>query len=381
MRKTVLLPFILMMICFQGCIPPNQIEDTAIINARGVDLIEVEGERIIETTIVPFLFDPNAEEMTNILVGRGKTIKGAREDAAKQSSYLLSPGKINIEVYGKEAAEAGIMPFLNTLIRDARVSNQIQLAVTNHTARELLEIELETITINTTEYLQDLSAKEVEQDKLPNNTLIYYTRLVEQVGIDPVLPIIDIIDGLPTLVGVALFQYDKYVGSVTLDESFLINLLRKSVGETPLNASVPAEAYEMSDDYHGEMTDEDLMHMFLNMKSGKGKLELVDEDELTYKAKVTLKGEVLETSKPIDFESEQVSKQLEGDIEDFFETEYEELFAKLQELQSDAFGLGRLYAATRKGSETTHEEWREMFLDTTVDFEVDFKITNYGTIE
>lgn len=381
MRKTVLLPFILMMICFQGCIPPNQIEDTAIINARGVDLIEVEGERIIETTIVPFLFDPNAEEMTNILVGRGKTIKGAREDAAKQSSYLLSPGKINIEVYGKEAAEAGIMPFLNTLIRDARVSDQIQLAVTNHTARELLEIELETITINTTEYLQDLSAKEVEQDKLPNNTLIYYTRLVEQVGIDPVLPIIDIIDGLPTLVGVALFQYDKYVGSVTLDESFLINLLRKSVGETPLNASVPAEAYEMSDDYHGEMTDEDLMHVFLNMKSGKGKLELVDEDELTYKAKVTLKGEVLETSKPIDFESEQVSKQLEGDIEDFFETEYEELFAKLQELQSDAFGLGRLYAATRKGSETTHEEWREMFLDTTVDFEVDFKITNYGTIE
>lgn len=381
MRKTVLLPFILMMICFQGCIPPNQIEDTAIINARGVDLIEVEGERIIETTIVPFLFDPNAEEMTNILVGRGKTIKGAREDAAKQSSYLLSPGKINIEVYGKEAAEAGIMPFLNTLIRDARVSDQIQLAVTNHTARELLEIELETITINTTEYLQDLSAKEVEQDKLPNNTLIYYTRLVEQVGIDPVLPIIDIIDGLPMLVGVALFQYDKYVGSVTLDESFLINLLRKSVGETPLNASVPAEAYEMSDDYHGEMTDEDLMHVFLNMKSGKGKLELVDEDELTYKAKVTLKGEVLETSKPIDFESEQVSKQLEGDIEDFFETEYEELFAKLQELQSDAFGLGRLYAATRKGSETTHEEWREMFLDTTIDFEVDFKITNYGTIE
>mgnify|MGYP001393500579 CR=1 FL=1 len=381
MRKTVLLPFILMMICFQGCIPPNQIEDTAIINARGVDLIEVEGERIIETTIVPFLFDPNAEEMTNILVGRGKTIKGAREDAAKQSSYLLSPGKINIEVYGKEAAEAGIMPFLNTLIRDARVSDQIQLAVTNHTARELLEIELETITINTTEYLQDLSAKEVEQDKLPNNTLIYYTRLVEQVGIDPVLPIIDVVEGWPRLVEVALFQYDKYVGSVSLDESFLINLLRKSVGETPLNASVPAAAYEVSDDYHGEMTDEDLMHVFLNMKSGKGKLELVDEDELTYKAKVTLKGEVLETSKPIDFESEQVSKQLEGDIEDFFETEYEELFAKLQELQSDAFGLGRLYAATRKGSETTHEEWREMFLDTTVDFEVDFKITNYGTIE
>ena len=381
MRKTVLLPFILMMICFQGCIPPNQIEDTAIINARGVDLIEVEGERIIETTIVPFLFDPNAEEMTNILVGRGKTIKGAREDAAKQSSYLLSPGKINIEVYGKEAAEAGIMPFLNTLIRDARVSDQIQLAVTNHTARELLEIELETITINTTEYLQDLSAKEVEQDKLPNNTLIYYTRLVEQVGIDPVLPIIDVVEGWPRLVEVALFQYDKYVGSVSLDESFLINLLRKSVGETPLNASVPAAAYEVSDDYHGEMTEEDLMHVFLNMKSGKGKLELVDEDELTYKAKVTLKGELLETSKPIDIDSEKMSKQLEGDIEDFFETQYEELFAKLQELQSDAFGLGRLYAATRKGSETTHEEWREMFLDTTVDFEVDFKITNYGTIE
>lgn len=382
MHRVKIIPLLFLLI-LQACLPPTPIEETAIINARGVDLIEEEGKRMIETTIVPFLFDPNAPDITNILVSRGSTIKEAREEASKKSSYLLTPGKISIELYGKEAAEAGIIQFLNTLIRDARVSDRMQLAITNKKAREILELEQEKITINTTEYMQDLINKEIEQDILPRNTLEYYTRLTEQVGIDPLLPIIDEKDEWPTLVGAALMRGDKYVGSISLEQAFLINQFRRKVSNTPLSATVPQENYqeEISQKYKPENSDDESLHVSLRLNKGRTKLKIIDIETLKFKAEVKMSAELLETSILTDIKTKEVTKRMEKDLAAFFKSEYEKLFEKLKEVNSDAFGLGRKYNTTRKGSDITEEEWEKLFPDVSLEFEVDFTLINFGTID
>ena len=371
----------MLLLCLQACVPATQIEDMAIINMRGVDIVEQDGKKVIETTIVPFIFDPVAQETTNILISRGNLVKEARENAGKQSSKVLTPGKINVEIYGKEAAESGIIPFLNTLLRDARVSDRMQLVITNGTAKELLEVENESISINTSEYMQELVEKEVKQDMLPQNTLEYFTRLTEQLGIDPLLPIIDVVDGWPTLVGAGLFLDDKYVGSISLQESFLINQMRKKVRNTRLSAEIPAEKYEKEiyEKYKLERGD-DKIHLFLRLDKGKAKLKIIDIDTLKFKAEIKMSGEVLETSILMDMKTNETIQKMEKDIAAFFEKEYEKLFAKLQEVNSDAFGLGRKYHSTRKGSDITVEDWKKMYPDTKVEFEVDFTIVNFGTI-
>ncbi|GAA0299606.1 spore germination protein [Gracilibacillus halotolerans] len=369
-------------ILLQACLSPSRLEETAIINTRGVDLVEEDGQRFIEATIIPYIFDPEAAESTSLLVGRGTTVKDARTNAEKQSPYPLSPGKINMDFYGEEAAKAGILPFLNTLIRDARVSDRMQLAITTKTAREFLEYKQEITTVNTTEYLQDLTKKEIDLDILPRNTLEYFTRLIRQVGIDPILPILGFHDEKPTITGAALFKEDKYVGEVSLMESFFINQLRKAVNETPLNARVPKENYKDMIAYESEPTeDEEFVYLSLNLSKGKGTIKLDDFDSLSFKADIKMRVELLETSIPMDIKTAETSKRLEKDIEAYYQAEYEKLFEKLQSHNVDSFGLGRKYVATRKGSKTTAKEWYEKYNNATMDFKVNVTIVNYGTID
>ena len=370
------------MIFLQACLSPSRLEETAIINTRGVDLVEEDGKRLIETTIIPYIFDPEAAESTSILIGKGDTVKQARRDAEKQSPYPLSPGKMNLEFYGKEAAEAGVLPFLNTLVRDARVSDMMQLAVTSTTAREFLEYEQEITTINTTEYLQDLTEKEVEIDTIPRNTLEYFSRLIRQVGIDPVLPILAFEEEKPMISGVALFKNDQYVGEIPLADAFFINQLRKKVNGTPLNAEVPTENYTDKIDYESEYTEnQDTINLSFFLHKGVGKITISDFDSLSFKADIEMRLELLKTSIPMDIKSEKTYKQLERDVEAYSKDKYEKLFKKLQEVNSDAFGLGRQYIATRKGSKTTDKEWREKYKDTTMTFDVEVTLINFGTID
>ncbi|MCG5105161.1 Ger(x)C family spore germination protein [Oceanobacillus alkalisoli] len=382
MRAVKLLPFFILIVLLQACLETRQIEESAIINTRGVDLIDEGEKRMIETTIIPYIFDPHAPDMTSLLIGRGHTIKEARIEAEKQSPYPLVPGKISIEFYGKEAAESGILPFLNTLVRDATVSDIMQLAVTNQTAKELLEVEQESVKLNRTEYLEDLMKKEVKKGTLPRNTLEFFTRLVQQVGIDPILPVIDVVNGKPTLTSAAVFREDRYVGSISIKESFMANLLRQRMGGAPLDVGVPLENYLDEIAYQGEATEmEDTIFLSLMLNTGKGKIKIVDASSLTFKADITMKLELLETSIPMNIKSEDTSRRFERDIEKYFVREYEKLFAKLQEVNSDVLGLGRRYIASRKGSKTTDKEWMEKYQDASMEFDIDVTIINFGAID
>ena len=148
MRVNKILMLLFIILLLQACLPSTQIEQSAIINTRGVDLIEENGETIVKTSIIPYIFDPQSQDITEMLVGRGQTIKGAREDAGRRASFRLTPGQIRLDLYGKEAAERGILTFLTGLIRDARVSDMMLLAVTNQSAKEVLQSQQSEVKVN-----------------------------------------------------------------------------------------------------------------------------------------------------------------------------------------------------------------------------------------
>src|SRR5690625_6337261 len=97
-----------------------------IITARGTDLRD---DKSIEATLVIFQFDVQSDSITKVLSGKGKTITGAEENANLGSPFNLTSGKVQIELYGKEAAENGLIPYLDPLQRDAAVSNTMYLAI------------------------------------------------------------------------------------------------------------------------------------------------------------------------------------------------------------------------------------------------------------
>lgn len=385
MRVNKILMLLFIILLLQACLPSTQIEQSAIINTRGVDLIEENGETIVETSIIPYIFDPQSQDITEMLVGRGQTIKGAREDAGRRASFRLTPGQIRLELYGKEAAERGILTFLTGLIRDARVSDMMLLAVTNQSAKEVLESEQSEVKVNSAQYLEDLITKEIAFDTLPKNSLHEFARMIEQVGIDPVLPVIDVIENFPTLKGAALFSSDIYVGEISLQEAFLINQMKKRVRETALSAEIPTENYMDDIAYVGEgekqKSEEEFIHLHLSLIKGNSRVKLLDKEKMHFKAEIKMEAELLESSMLFNVKTEETSNKIERDIGAFFTKQYEDLFLKLQELNSDAFGLGKHYTSTRQGSKVTDEEWREKFPEITIEFDVKFEMLSTGVID
>src|SRR5690625_3513871 len=101
-----------------SCVEPEQIEQIGIINARGLDALEDDQ---LEATIVIYQFSSEADSISKTRSGRGYTVKGAIEDTEHTTSFRLTPGKIKIEMFGREIAEKGIYPYLVTLARDAQM--------------------------------------------------------------------------------------------------------------------------------------------------------------------------------------------------------------------------------------------------------------------
>ncbi|WP_067724930.1 Ger(x)C family spore germination protein [Oceanobacillus damuensis] len=373
----IILPFILL----SACVQQRPIESLSIIHTRGVDISEDERYNI-ESTLITFQFDAQTDEITTQITGKGNTIKEALGDAGYQTRYELTPGQIRLELYGKEAAQDGISQFLSTLVRDARVSDIMFFAVSDRPASEVLTKGQTQLAPNVGQYLHQLLEKEVEEDSIPMATLYDFNRKMTAIGQDPVLPVLDLDENdSPGMTGLAVFQDDKYIGKVSLKEAYLINLFEKKTKSAPLDLTLPLKPFleHIAEGY--EANDEEEMHIRLIVEHGKSNTELVDDEKLAFKTDISLEADLYEISETINVDKEAIVDLLEKESEKAIETLYDNLLTKLQEFNSDAFGLGTLYRAQKRDSELTTEEWREKFPGVTVDFHVKMDINHYGTIQ
>lgn len=377
-RITIILTSLLLLLA--ACVPTTPLEDLAIINTRGVDISE-ENRNQIETTILSYQFDSQSQDISQILSGKGKTIKSARENASRETGFNLSPGQIRLELYGKEAAQNGILQYVSSAVRDARVSETMLLAITNSSAKEILTEGQEGLSHDFGKYLYNLIEKEIDEDSIPNIYLHEFTHFESDIGQDPVVPIIELEEGKPKISGIALFQGDKYVDEISFHEGYLVNLMQKTTKSTPYEISVPMDPFVKYIDKKRESIDEDDLYLNVNIVKAKSKTKLKNAKELHFDTTINIKLNLLETSALLSVRDEGVANLLKREIERDFKQQYATLLTKLQEAGSDPFGLGTIYRAKKRDRPLTDEEWREKLPDVTVDFHINVELTNYGGIQ
>src|SRR5699024_12721889 len=78
------------------------------------------------------------------------------EDAENASVFKLAPGKNKITLFGRETAEQGILPLLDTHARDARIPDLMYLEVSDTTAKETLTINEKNIPVVIGQFLRAL---------------------------------------------------------------------------------------------------------------------------------------------------------------------------------------------------------------------------------
>lgn len=362
-----------------SCVDSTQLEKLGIIHTRGVDISE-EKPSELETTLIIFQFNAQTDMVSKTLSGTGHTIKEAREQANNKSSFALTPGQIRLELYGKEIAQKGIINYLNTLTRDAKVSDTMLLAISDTTAKEILQVGQSDTTMDIGQFLHGLIRQEGLEDSIPEVALHDFTHIYFDVGQDPFLPVITMDDDAPQLAALGIFRGDKYVGDITLDEALLLNMTQKHVGFAPLELEIPrAPLDKYIEDTEPIDPNSESMHVRIGIK-GKTTSEITDLEQLRFRSNIDIDIDLHESSEQLIVKDEKVAKAIEEELGKAIKKKYEALFKKVQELNADPIGYGRLYRI-KNNNKLTVEEWREKFPEITVDFQVDVNLVHFGTVQ
>ncbi|ASN06635.1 Ger(x)C family spore germination protein [Virgibacillus necropolis] len=375
-NKKLVALLLLSIILLNGCLPSKEIESLGIINTRGVDILDA-GK--LKTTIVYFQFDTQSKEITKIISGIGETIKGARANANFKTNFELTPGQIRLELYGIEAAKKGILPYLDTLARDAKVADTMFLAVSETTAEEVITMGQDDSSVNVGHYLYQLIERTLNDDIIPRTTLQDFIHIYYDVGEDPILPILKMEEGRPYLHAMALFKGDKYVGKIPTEKAFLLNMLEKTVETSMLELELPLEPFkEQLVNSSDKKDDKKTFNALLRVLNGNGETKISDLNNLTFETRVKIDLRLLELSKEIKLKNPKIEILLEKKIEKNLEQQYADLLTKVQELNVDPFGYGSIYRSQKENGKLTDKDWRNRFPDIKVNFHVDAKILRHG---
>ncbi|MFD1929305.1 Ger(x)C family spore germination protein [Sporosarcina siberiensis] len=358
-----------------SCIQTQEIEKLAVINVLGIDHFE---EDQIELTVAVFQFSAQSEEITKLMYGKGKTIKGAADDVESSSTFRLAPGKTRLSIFGKEMAEIGILPLLDTAVRDARLPDLMYLSVSKATAKEIISTGAEELTVDVGELLHGIIKNHSTNHNVPRRTVHDFLRIYHDIGHDNVLPLFEIQDNNPKLTAIAVFKGDEFVGEMTLQEALLLNLMDKTVKGENLDLSLPIEPFENHLEKREDRDQNKEVEISVLINKGKSKTKLVDFENQIFQTNTNMEVRLLEQSAGINLESPHVLKQIEKEIEKIMKSRFEKLLNKLQKLNADTFGYGRYYKSHEKGKDLTKDEWREKYPEIDVQFNVSIKILRHG---
>lgn len=362
-----------------GCIQTEEIEKIGVINARGIDLLKEEDA--LEATLIVFQFSPQSEEFTKLVSGKGKTVDGAVEDAEHSSVYKLAPGKIKLSLYGKDMAEQGLLPLLDGQARDARLPDLMYLAVSETTAKEVLSVDEQEISVDVGQFIHGLIENHSTDHNIPRKTLQDFLRIYYDVGQDNVLPMFKIENDAPKLSQNALFKDDKMIGTINNKEAILINLMDRTVREQMFEVSLPLEPFQkyiLSEDKNDNQEKAEIAFI---IQKGKSKTKMLDLEKLVFETNTKMNIRLVEQSAGIRLEDPKAVKTLEKEIEKNINDQFHKLLKKLQQLQSDPFGYGRYYKKDPKGKNLTRDEWREKLPNIDVTFNIDLKIIGHGATD
>lgn len=207
-----------------GCASSRPIDEIQIIQQMGYDF---ENGRYTGTAVYP-TFKQGPMTKPNMLTTTSPTVYDLIPRLSSKSALPVEEGQLCLILFGKEFARRGVTQITHSLAGNNKVGSHLLLGVAEESAKELLEITAKT-TLSDTLYLPNLVKQNEQSMNLPKTNLHLFLYRYFSPGSDPFLPYFEKKGEFVKLEGVALFRDGRYVGRVSLRDSFLMKIL---LGET-----------------------------------------------------------------------------------------------------------------------------------------------------
>ncbi|MGI8317113.1 Ger(x)C family spore germination protein [Halobacillus mangrovi] len=375
----ILCMVILLLLC-TGCIPKNYIEQLGIITAVGYDLVD---EKKIRGTLVLFQFDPTSTNTSQVVTSEANTSKGIRLAAHRKTSHKLVSGQVRVALFQKELATKGLTRYMDTLSRDAKVSDMALLAVSEVPTSELLKSTPSEDAPNTGEYLHRLIEKSMKHEMITDATLTVFQQDYFNIGVDPVLPQLTLENGKGVIQGLALFQDDRYVKSLGANDIIYVMMLRNELKHGEFQLELPEDALDnyLKEKSINNSNEEDELFVSLYQMASDLSIKPDKKDPASYKVDIKMEARLLEITKDVDLKSKKAIKALEKEVETEIKDNLNRVMEQLKETQVDPAGFGKKFNTTARKNRLTAESWRDQIPDYDVKFDVKTNILRYGITE
>ncbi|MBB6450957.1 spore germination protein [Geomicrobium halophilum] len=360
-RAMRMITFLSLLLVFTGCsAQPQLIEDIQFIQAMGYDLIDGETQATGVTTIYMPAEDASPENAT-LNVPRDDLEDLYSKFQAKSSRYM-DTSRSRVHLFHEElAAEEGVFPIFDTIQRNPMIEQDMKVAVTKGTTKEILEGDYP---LASTVYRYLLDLIELNKDEqIPQANFHDFLYLYYAEGADPHLPLLKKQGDHVVIIGTALFKGDKYIEEMDLEQAHIFRMLIEDTEEGTVNIDL----------------NEDKSVGFHHLSTYPDWTIKQENDGIHVQVDVEIEG-VLRETQNIDVSQTENIQQLETIAAQQLQTELEEIIHFLQENEIDTIGIGERVGQNVRGLDI--QQWEEEeYTDLDVEVNVDFTIENTGAVE
>ncbi|WP_459500358.1 Ger(x)C family spore germination protein [Bacillus sp. C1] len=218
--RNILLFFAIAFLYFQfGCTQTYIVDTQRIIHVAGFDL--TKDKKFQGTILYPdYTHGVKTNPKTQSTAARSLETIASHLDA--KSPHNVVVGQMRVVLFGKSFSSYGIDEIISNLQRDPNVGRDVQIAIVDGSAEELLKY----VTPNGSLYLSDLLEQNIQNENIPQTALNIFLYNYYSFVCDPFLPYIQITDDHAVSVkGLAFLKGDKVVMYTDKKDSFLVKLL------------------------------------------------------------------------------------------------------------------------------------------------------------
>lgn len=372
MKKNLTILLTLGLIFLSGCWDRQIIEELSIALCMGID-VAPEPDLFYLTTTNP-TFSDTALKKAKRLVSKGYTLVETFANMQRQRNHKLVLGQVASLVFSEEAAKEGL---LNRILLELDQIRDVDpdvfiMIVRGASAREVLYLEPEE-EARVARYLSDLIDKNIENGTIPRVTAANYWFSHDTVGIDSVVPVIELAGSEEKkngviITGLAAFDDSGKMKGVLTDQQavhflFLTGQGKKITFATKLN-------------FEGKLRD---VSMYIKKASAKIKAR-VESGKPVIAIKLEMEVDIIDIVWNVDVTKKEdagevIAKALARDIQG----NALKMISQTQDWGTDILGLGQ-HVRVRDPKWFKGADWTKEYPKCEISLEVKVKINRIGTV-
>ncbi|WP_281887674.1 Ger(x)C family spore germination protein [Paenibacillus sp. YYML68] len=330
----------------------------------GVDKVDNEDKpiHVIVKLAIPSGQVKVGQEAFILVKEEGRSISEAMRVIKSKIDKELDFSHAKAIILGEELVKSNVDEWVDWFIRRRDVQKIAWVGVGKPDAAAVLELKPKSERIPSNAVFLTFGSTGTESAYIASEYMFDFRRRLEERGLDPILPILEVIKD-PELIEVnkaAVFDKKKQRLSLSPEQVKYYHIMANRMERSIIQAELDGDTFYLD-------TDESKASYRFNEEKDR---------RLTIEVKLELEGTIEETHAPIRIEQLSAYKQA---VEATVHKEALGLLKLLQKEKLDPIGLGLRYRA-RSFSEDDWEQWQQLYPEARFEVKVDYVIQSTGVL-